>query len=129
MTNKQQKPLENLNLMDRFLFSAAMDDPQFVQDVLAIILGEEFALKELPQTEKEQRNLALRKVVRLDVWAKNEREDILDIEVQDTNTGNLPKRSRYYQALIDCNLLEPGDTDYNSLNDVYIIMIASTPVF
>lgn len=76
MTNKQQKPLEDLNLMDRFLFFAAMDNPQFVQDVLAIILGEGFELKELPQTEKEQRNLALRKVVRLDVWAKNEREDI-----------------------------------------------------
>lgn len=36
---------------------------------------------------------------------------------------NLPRRSRYYNAQIDVSLLEIGETDFNKLNDVYVIFI------
>ena len=33
------KDLKDLNLLDRFLFAEAMEDPQNMRDVLEIILG------------------------------------------------------------------------------------------
>ena len=35
------KDLKDLNLLDRFLFAEAMEDPQNMRDVLEIILGKE----------------------------------------------------------------------------------------
>ena len=49
------KALKDLNLLDRFLFAEAMEDPVIMQMVLEIILGREIILKYPPQTEKEQR--------------------------------------------------------------------------
>lgn len=42
---------------------------------------------------------------------------------------DLQKRSRYYQALMDTSLLEPGIANYNLLNDSYIIMITTFDLF
>ena len=52
---KHNKTLKDLNLLDRFLFAEAADDPEFMELVLEIILGKEIVLKHLPQTEKENR--------------------------------------------------------------------------
>ena len=125
----EQKPLKDLNLLDRFLFSQAADDPDTMRDMLEIILGREVVLKLLPQTEKEQRTHPLNRYVRLDVWAMDEEERIYNAEVQREDTGNLPKRSRFYQALIDSNLLKPGEVGFQRLNPVYIILICPFDLF
>ena len=126
---QKQKALKDLNLLDRFLFSQAADDPDTMRDMLEIILGREVVLKLLPQTEKEQRTHPLNRYVRLDVWAMDEEERIYNTEVQREDTGNLPKRSRFYQALIDSNLLKPGEVGFQRLNPVYIILICPFDLF
>lgn len=118
------RSLKELNLLDRFLFDEAVEDPEFLETVLEIILGREISLAELPQSEKEQRMHLLKKQIRLDVWAQDEEGTVYDTEVQKKDTHNLPKRTRYYHSLIDAKLLESGETDYNKLNDVYVIIIA-----
>ena len=126
---QKQKTLKDLNLLDRFLFSQAADDPDTMRDMLEIILGREVVLKLLPQTEKEQRTHPLNRYVRLDVWAMDEEERIYNTEVQREDTGNLPKRSRFYQALIDSHLLKPGEVGFQRLNPVYIILICPFDLF
>ena len=126
---QKQKPLKDLNLLDRFLFAQAADDPDTMRDMLEIILGKEVVLKLLPQTEKEQRTHPLNRYVRLDVWAMDEQDTVYNTEVQQNNTGNLPKRSRFYQALIDSNLLTPGEVGFQKLNPVYIILICPFDLF
>ena len=126
---QKQKTLKDLNLLDRFLFSQAADDPDTMRDMLDIILGREVVLKLLPHTEKEQRTHPLNRYVRLDVWAMDEEERIYNTEVQKEDTGNLPKRSRFYQALIDSNLLKPGEVGFQRLNPVYIILICPFDLF
>jgi len=127
--SNQMKPLQDLTLLDRFLFSAAMDNTEFAEDVFSIIMGTDISLKGIPQTEKEQRTHNLRKHIKLDVWAIDDEDNIFDAEVQKKNTKNLPKRSRYYQALMDSNLIAIGDTDYNMLNKVHIIIISPFDLF
>ena len=47
------KDLKDLNLLDRFLFAEAMEDPQNMRDVLEIILGKDVVLKHLPRQKKK----------------------------------------------------------------------------
>jgi predicted transposase/invertase (TIGR01784 family) len=126
---KPKKSLNELTLLDRFLFAEVMEDPENVELMLNIILGKEIILKHLPQVEKEERKSPLYRYVRLDVWAQDENDTIYDAEVQKENTRNLPRRSRYYQGMIDSKLLEPGEIDFNHLNDLFIIMITPFDLF
>lgn len=93
---EQRKTLRELTLLDRFLFNEAMEKPENMQAVLEIILGKEVVLKYLPQSEKEQRTSPVFRYVKLDVWTQDEDDVVYEIEAQRVNTGNLPKRSRYY---------------------------------
>lgn len=123
------KPLEELTLLDRFLFAEAMEVPENMQILLEIILGRDIVLKFPPQTEREERRSPLSRFVRLDVWARDEEDAVYDTEVQKANAKNLPKRSRYYQGMIDSQLLEPGEVDFNRLSPVFIIVIAPFDLF
>ena len=49
--------------------------------------------------------------------------------MQKLNTGNLIKRSRYYQAQIDVSLLPPGERNFNRLNNSCMILIAPFDLF
>ena len=60
--------------------------------------------------------------VRLDVYVKDDRETVYDIEMQVSDTKELPKRSRYYQGMIDLQLVDAGQ-HYKKLNRSYIIFI------
>ena len=112
----QRKPLKELNLLDKFLFDEAMDDPENVKTMLDIILSQNTNLKHPPQTEKEQRTSTDNRQIRLDVYAIDEDDVIYEVEAQKENTHNLPKRSRLYKGIIDSKLLPPGVVDFNLLN-------------
>lgn len=126
---KPRRTLKELNLLDRFLFAEAMEDPEIMQIVLEIILGREIVLKYLPQAEKEGRTFPLRRHIKMDVWAQDMEGTIYDTEVQRKNTRNLPKRSRYYQGVLDGKLLESGEIDFNQLNDLFVIIICPFDIF
>ena len=126
---KKQKELKDLNLLDRFLFAETVEDPETLTDILEIILGKNILLQHLPQTEKEERVKLWSRQIRLDVWAVDEDDSIYETEVQNRNTGNLPRRMRLYHGIIDSKLLPPGEIDYNKLPDVFLIMITPFDLF
>ena len=47
-----RKQLAELNLLDRFLFNEAMEDPENMKAVLDIIFEQDISLKSAPQSEK-----------------------------------------------------------------------------
>ena len=126
---KPSKPLGQLTLFDRFLFAEAMESPGNLQILLEIILGRDVHLKDCPQSEKEIRTTPLKRFVKLDVWSQDEEGVVYNTEAQKENTGNLPRRSRYYQGMIDSKLLEPGEIDFRKLNQLYVIMITPFDLF
>lgn len=123
------KPLEELTLMDRFLFAETMENPENMKLMLDIILDDDITLKGIPQAEKELRKSSIKRLARLDIWTKDIHNTIYDTEIQNRNTNNLIKRTRYYQAMIDCKLLEPGERDFNQMSNVYIILITPFDLF
>ena len=127
--SKNKKSLQDLTLLDRFLFAEVMEDPKTFENILSIILGEDISIKGRPQSEHESRTSPLKRQVRLDVWAEDETDAVYNIEAQKENTKNLPHRSRFYQALIDSKLLDPGEVDFSNMKDCYSIIIAPFDLF
>ena len=52
----QRKSLKELNLLDKFLFDEAMDDPENVKTMLDIILSQNTNLKHPPANRKRTEN-------------------------------------------------------------------------
>ena len=126
---KNKRSLQDLTLLDRFLFAEVMEDPKTFENILSIILGEDISIKGRPQSEHESRTSPLKRQVRLDVWAEDETDAVYNVEAQKENTKNLPYRSRFYQALIDSKLLDPGEVDFSNMKDCYSIIIAPFDLF
>lgn len=62
------------------------------------------------------------KSVRLDVYVNDDAGTVYDVEMQTTSSKDLPKRSRYYQGMIDLNQIEKG-AFYRDLNKSFVIFI------
>ena len=66
--------------------------------------------------------------MRLDVYVRDDKNTVYDIEMQVVNTGELPKRTRFYQSMLDLQLLDKGQT-YKRLKPSYIIFICLFDTF
>ncbi|MCM1155397.1 MAG: Rpn family recombination-promoting nuclease/putative transposase [Roseburia sp.] len=121
--------LEDLNLVDKFLFDETMEDKEAYQALIGLLLENETELLTRPETEKEIRISPQLRQIRLDVVSMDWEKKLYYTEMQKRNTGNLIRRSRYYQAQLDVSLLEPGSTDFNMLNDSCFILIAPFDIF
>ena len=124
------KPLKELTLLDKFLFDKVIENPEAHEAMLRIIFeDDEYNLLDKTQTEKELTTAPWLRSIRLDVFSIDENKRIINTEMQQTYRNDLVKRSRFYQALFDSSLLEPGIISYNMLNDTVIIMITPFDLF
>ena len=122
------KAFRELTLADRFIFYKVMQDKELCRRLLEIILNVEIERIEYPEGEKtiEVRNDA--KGIRLDIYVKDEKATVYNVEMQAARAANLPQRSRYYQNLIDVDLLGRG-VDYRELNRSFVIFICMEDIF
>ena len=126
-------PFEELPITNRFMFALVFSHKHIVKPFLEALLGIKiFDLKE-PEPEKSTENSPFSKGVRYDVLVKEQcpKGEILrvfDIEMQMEDTHELPKRTRYYQALCDSEALNKGES-YRDLKDLYIIFICPDDIF
>ncbi len=106
-----------------------MQNPELCKGLLQRILPDlDIARIEYPQLQKSIEPGMDAHGVRLDVYVKDNDEIIYDIEMQVSDTKELPKRSRYYQGMIDLQLIDKGQR-YKKLNRSYIIFICPFDVF
>ena len=92
------KDFKELDLTDNFMFSAVMKDPELCRPLLEMILNVKIGRIVYTEKEKTVATKADTKSIRMDVYVQDGRGTVYDIEMQTTNLGNLPLRSRYYQA-------------------------------
>ena len=122
METKQTK-WEELSISNDFLFGKVMQNPELCKELLQRILPDlNIERIEYPELQKSIHVDMDAHSVRLDVYVKDNRETVYDIEMQVSDTKELPKRSRYYQGMIDLQLVDAGQ-HYKKLNKSYIIFI------
>lgn len=125
----QQESWEKLSIANDFLFGKIMQNPWICKELLQRILPElEIDHIEYPELQKAIKPDVDARSVRLDVYVKDNKNTVYDIEMQVSNTKELPKRSRYYQSMIDLQLIDKGEF-YKKLNRSYIIFICLFDTF
>ncbi len=83
---------------------------------------------EYPELQKEIKPDADARSIRLDVYTKDDKDRVFDIEMQMTVTKELPKRSRYYHSMLDLQLIDKGQT-YAKLKPSFVIFICLADMF
>lgn len=122
------KTLKELNLEDDFLFAKVMSDKEICKEFLEKLLEVEITKVEMPENQKTIDLLLESKGIRLDIYVKDEKDTVYNVEMQRGKHRNIPKRLRYYQGNIDLDLISKGD-DYNKLAKSYIIFICTFDLF
>lgn len=141
----ERKKLEELNLLDDFLFNAMMTYPEmgeeFTRKILKLLFNKEFRnLKVIAQKSYGGLNTDLRGA-RLDVYVESDdsaeidaAEDmsIYDLEPDKNDKAKyvaaFPQRIRFYHAIIDSRSLKSGE-DFGKLKRVYVIFICNYDPF
>ena len=133
LNESPKRKLEDLNMIDAFLFDKATASVKNAITISKVIIKRATGLDVqniVVETEKQIPGMDLNKRgVRLDVYLTEEDmkagKDILrlfDIEPNNYYEPDLPRRSRFYQSLIDSQLL-PTDTPFRKLPDIFMIWI------
>ena len=124
------KEWEELTIRDNFLFQKVMHNKRLCMWLITKLLG--IKVKDIiyPEAEKTVEASPTQKGIRLDVYVVTEDGTMIDIEMQtaDKSIGWLPKRTRYYQAMIDLNVLGKGK-DYLELKQSFVIFICTFDPF
>lgn len=128
MRKDQEKAWEELELKDDFMFSKIMRDQETCREMLERLLGFQIVKLEYPETQKTIDLTYDGKGVRLDIYVKDDQNTIYNVEIQTVNKDDLPKRSRYYQGMIDLNLIEKGAL-YKELNRSFVIFLCTFDLF
>jgi predicted transposase/invertase (TIGR01784 family) len=122
------KPLDELTLMDDYMFGVVMQNPALLKPLLEYILDFNVQSIEYIEPQRTMKSGYISRGIRVDLFVTDEFGNIYNVEVQTTNPGNLPKRMRYYQSVIDINVLNPG-ADYRTLRKSFIIFICNHDPF
>jgi predicted transposase/invertase (TIGR01784 family) len=111
---------ESLTIANDFVFCKAMLDEELCRDVLEAVL--EIPIDRVEHVERQHVMDAGpgSKSVRLDVYVRDGKGTIFDVEMQVANDPGLARRSRYYHAQMATEQLERG-ASYRDLPDAYSI--------
>lgn len=88
--------MEEINLVEKFLFDETMEDEEAYEAMVSILLDDEVHLLPWTETEKELRGSPQLRAIRLDVVSMDEKHHIYFTEMQQVDTKNLQKRSRCF---------------------------------
>lgn len=125
MQAKESKTLQELNLTDDFLFDVATEELENCKAIIELTTGLRLKSLKWKSGQKVIHNLPGKRGVRLDFIAESEDGRIFDVEMQNRNEGNISKRTRFYQALIDAPILKSGERGFDKMNPLYIIIICN----
>lgn len=123
----KKKSLQELTIKDNFMFGAVMLDPENCKGTLERCLGIEIERVDVSKEKSIVYNPEY-KGVRLDVYAKDEKNTHYDVEMQALETPALQKRARYYHGHMDMEILLSG-LPYHELLDTYVIFICDYDPF
>ena len=122
------KKYEELGITDAFMFAKVMSNKEICKPVLEQILNIKIRDIEYLDYEETIQIAPGSKSIRLDIYVEDDKNTVFNLEMQTTNYEELPKRSRYYQDIIDLKLIEKGQS-YDILKTSYVIFICTFDFF
>lgn len=125
----KRKEYKELTFIDDFMFCKVLtSNLTLCKELLELILEVKIKKVELSESQKTIEKTYDGRGIRLDVYVEDKNNTVYDLEMQTTEQKDLPKRTRYYQGMIDLNLIERG-SKFRALKKSYIIFICLTDIF
>ena len=115
------KPIEELTFTDDYMFGYVMRNEEICKGLLERLLQIKIERLEYPELQKTIAPHYENKGVRLDVYVQDSNR-VFDVEVQNILDDDLPTRTRYYQSMMDIDLLLKGKK-YAELKESFIIFV------
>ena len=124
------KDWKDLTISDDYMFKLIIKRKRICKQMLERILHIEIEDLSYVGTEKVLIPVYGSKGVRMDVYVKDGKGTIYNIEMQvrKPEGDGLAKRTRYYQAMIDMDLIGKG-VYYDQLRQTYIIFVCTFDLF
>ena len=123
------KDYEELKFTDDFMFCKILQENEdLCKELTELVIGRRIGSIVRPEKQKAIEITADGHGVRFDVYFEDDQQKVYDIEMQKSDTLELPLRSRYYQGMIDLDYLEKGK-EYKELPDSYIIFLCTFDLF
>ena len=116
------KDFDRLTITDDFMFCKVMQNEGLCKELLEMILTDKIGKITALAAQYSIATHEQAKSVRFDIAVQNEKGTFYDIEMQVGNEYNIPKRMRYYQAVLDVAFLDKGYS-YKALNESFIIFV------
>lgn len=128
----RKKNYEELDISDDFMFGKVMEDKKLCHDTLECLLGHEIGELQEVQTQKQVLITSDGKPIRLDLYTKD-KAAVYDAEMQNLNGRkvenlDLSKRARFYQASLDMDYLNKGES-YKKLPEGNVMFICTFDPF
>ena len=121
------KPVDELFFTDDFMFGTVMKNKIICKGIIERLLHIKVGKIEYPSLQKTIAPFYESKGIRLDVYVSDP-DRVFDIEIQTSIPPSLPKRTRYYQSLMDVDNLLRGQS-YAELKESYVIFICTQDPF
>ena len=118
---------ERVKFTDDFFFNRVMQDEELCRQLAEALLGVKVESVKLHETQRFLRRQKGTHGIFLDVVLEDSKRVIV-FEAQMRNKGDIEKRTRYYQGVLDTATLPKGET-YASLKDTYIVFICTFDPF
>ena len=121
------KRWEDLDITDDFIFTRVMRNKRLCRTLLEMILKVKVGkIRFLTSHHTIQIDPNAKGII-MDVYLKDEGK-VINVEMQASNHGDLPRRARYYQAAADIDTTPKG-SEYSDLKQNYVIFICTFDPF
>ena len=126
---------EDLTIQSNFMFKHVMGNKGLCQRFISNVMKCDVVDLEYIETEKELEPYFDSKCVRLDVIVVDRNNNRYNLEMQvrnvigkETKLPLLPKRARYYQSMMDMDMLQKGQT-YDKLSPLVLVFVCAFDLF
>ena len=126
---------EDLTIKSNFMFKHVMGNKGLCQRFISNVMKCDVVDLEYIETEKELEPYFDSKCVRLDVIVVDRNNNRYNLEMQvrnvigkETKLPLLPKRARYYQSVMDMDMLQKGQT-YDKLSPLVLVFVCAFDLF
>ncbi|MBO7486535.1 MAG: Rpn family recombination-promoting nuclease/putative transposase [Spirochaetaceae bacterium] len=121
------KTVEELTFTDDYMFGEVMKDKKICKGVVERLLQIKVEKVELVTLQKDISPYYETRGVRFDVYVKDS-DKVYDIEMQNRKYTEIEKRTRYYQSMLDVDMLAKG-ANIKDMKESFIIFICKTDPF
>ena len=121
------KRWEDLDITDDFIFTRVMRNKKLCRTLLEMILKVRIGRIKFLTSHHAIKIEPNAKGIIMDVYLKDENR-VINVEMQTTNKGDLPRRARYYQAAADIDTTPKG-SEYSDLKENVVIFICTFDPF